>query len=215
MTGQEIRSIARNSLWTQNAGLVQILGMCPVLVMSNSIVNAVSLGLATTLVMLMTGLVVSSVRPWVPHELRTPIFVLIIAALVTLVDLAMNAWVHALYVVLGIFIPLITTNCIVLARAEAFASRQGVWQSGLDGLLMGLGLTWVLALLGGMRELVGQGTLFSGLDLVFGPTAQSFTLHVFPASWDYHFLLMLLPPGAFFGLGLLIAAKNVIDARKA
>ncbi|WP_432724082.1 electron transport complex subunit E [Jeongeupia wiesaeckerbachi] len=209
----EAKSIAHNGLWKQNAGLVQILGLCPVLVMSTNIVNGVSLGLATSLVMLISGMAVASIRHFVPNELRTPIFILIIAALVTMVDLAMNAYVHGLYVVLGIFIPLITTNCIVLARAEAFASKNGVWQSGVDGFAMGLGLTGVLAVLGAMRELVGQGTLLSGIELLFGAHAKAWVIHVIPADMNYQFLLAMLPPGAFIGLGLLVAGKMALDRR--
>ncbi|QBC44030.1 electron transport complex subunit RsxE [Iodobacter fluviatilis] len=205
--------IISNSIWKQNAGLVQILGMCPVLVVSSNIVNGVSLGLATSLVMLVSGAAIAAIRQFVPNELRSPIFILIIAALVTVVDLLFNAYAHGLYVVLGIFIPLITTNCIVLARAEAFASKNSVWDSALDGFFMGIGLTLVLAVLGGMRELVGKGTLLSGIDLVFGPKAQAWTIHIIPADMHYQFLLAILPPGAFIGLGLLIAVKTALDKR--
>ncbi|HSC80308.1 MAG TPA: electron transport complex subunit RsxE, partial [Chitinolyticbacter sp.] len=157
----------------------------------------------------------AAVRDFVPNELRSPIFILIIAALVTIVDLLFNAYAHGLYLVLGIFIPLITTNCIVLARAEAFASRQPVLASGWDGLMMGLGLTGVLAALGAIRELAARGTLFSNLDLIFGPVARGWTLHVIPADAGYQFLLASLPPGAFFGLALLIVGKNLLDRRAA
>lgn len=213
ITKQESKEIIQNSIWKQNAGVVQILGMCPVLVMSNNIVNGVSLGLATSLVMLVSGLGVAALRQFVPNEIRTPIFILIIAALVTVVDLLMNSYLHGLYVVLGIFIPLITTNCIVLARAEAFASKNGVIQSALDGFFMGLGLTLVLAVLGAMRELVGKGTLLSDIDLLFGPAAKDWVIHVVPAEQHYQFLLAILPPGAFIGLGFLIAGKMALDRR--
>ena len=210
---QESSDIIQNSIWKQNAGLVQILGMCPVLVMSNNIVNGVSLGLATSLVMLVAGAAVAAMRQFVPKEIRTPIFILIIAALVTVVDLLMNAYLHKLYVVLGIFIPLITTNCIVLARAEAFASKNNVAQSALDGFFMGIGLTLVLAVLGAMRELIGKGTLLSSIDLIFGPAAKSWVIHIVPADQHYQFLFAILPPGAFIGLGFLIAGKMAIDRR--
>lgn len=209
----ETQSIIHNSIWKQNAGVVQVLGLCPVLVMSSNIINGVSLGLATSIVMLISGAAIAAIREFVPNELRAPIFILIIAALVTMVDLLMNAYVHDLYVVLGIFIPLITTNCIVLARAEAYASKNGVVQSGLDGLFMGLGLTLVLGILGAMRELVGKGTLLSGIDLVFGASAKSWVIHVIPAEYNYQFLLAILPPGAFIGLGFLIAGKQALDRR--
>jgi Na+-translocating ferredoxin:NAD+ oxidoreductase subunit E len=175
--------------------------------------NGFSLGLATALVMAASNGAVAPVRRWVPDEIRIPVFILIIAALVTVIDLSMNAYMHPLHNVLGIFIPLIVTNCIVLARVEAFAAKNPTTPSILDGLFMGLGLTLVLSLLGGMRELMGKGTLFSGLDLAFGPAAKQFMVTVIP---DYPgFLLAVLPPGAFIGLGLLIAGRNWMESRKA
>ena len=207
----EFRSLFHNGLVKQNAGLVQLLGLCPLLAISNNVVNALSLGLATMLVMTAASGAVSSVRHFVPNEIRIPVFVLIIAALVTVIDLVMNAYVHPLYLVLGIFIPLITTNCIVLARADAFAAKNRPLHSLIDALAMGLGLTLVLVVLGAIREIIGQGTLFSGIDLVFGESAKHFVVHVLP---NYQgFLLAVLPPGAFIALGLLIAANNRYNAR--
>ncbi|MFP5410526.1 MAG: electron transport complex subunit E [Gammaproteobacteria bacterium] len=211
MTLSEFRTLFQNGLDKQNAGLVQLLGLCPLLAISNTVVNALSLGLATMLVMAAASGAVSGARHFVPHEIRIPVFVLIIASLVTVVDLTMNAFVHPLYLVLGIFIPLITTNCIVLARADAFASKNRPLHSVVDALAMGFGLTLVLIVLGAMRELAGQGTLLSGIDLVFGADAKQYVLHVVP---DYQgFLLAVLPPGAFIALGLLIAAHNWRKAR--
>lgn len=211
ITRQEISELFRNGLVKQNTGLVQLLGLCPLLAISNSVINALSLGLATTLVMAASSGAVSGVRNFVPNEIRIPVFVLIIAALVTVIDLIMNAFVHPLYLVLGIFIPLITTNCIVLARADAFASKNRPLYSVIDAIAMGLGLTLVLLMLGAIREIAGQGTLFSGLDLVFGAEAKRFVVHVLP---NYQgFLLAILPPGAFLALGLLIAAHNWNKAR--
>lgn len=207
----EYKEIARNGIWTQNAGVVQLLGLCPLLAISTSVVNALGLGLATMLVMAMSSGAVSLLRHWVPSEIRLPVFILIIAVLVTIIEMTMNAFVHPLYLVLGIFVPLIVTNCIVLARTEAFASKRGVVASMLDGAMMGLGLTLVLVLLGAMREIFGKGTLLSGLDLALGESASGFVLTLLP---DYSgFLLAVLPPGAFIALGLLIATKNVIDRR--
>jgi electron transport complex protein RnfE len=204
--------IITNSLWKQNPGLVQLLGLCPTLAVTSSVINGLSLGLATALVMAASNASISPVRRWVPTEIRIPVFILIIAALVTVIDLGMHAYFHALHAVLGIFIPLIVTNCIVLARVEAFAAKNDTAPSTLDGLMMGLGLALVLTILGGMREIVGKGTLLSGIDLALGPTAKQFIITVVP---DYHgFLLAILPPGAFIGLALLIAAKNWVDARK-
>lgn len=210
MIANETRDIIVNGLWKQNPGLVQLLGLCPLLAISNSVVNSLSLGLATTLVMAVASASVSLVRNFIPHEIRIPSFVLIIAAAVTVVDLLMNAYVHPLYLVLGVFIPLITTNCIVLARVETFASKRSTFHSVLDAVMMGLGLTLVLVVLGALREVGGKGTLFSGLDLALGPAAHDWVVTVLP---DYQgFLLAILPPGAFIGLGLLIALKNGIEA---
>jgi electron transport complex protein RnfE len=211
MTMNEFRSLFHNGLIKQNTGLVQLLGLCPLLAISNNVVNALSLGIATALVMAASSGAVSSVRHFVPNEIRIPVFILIIAALVTVIDLAMNAFVHPLYLVLGIFIPLITTNCIVLARADAFAAKNHPLHSAVDGLAMGFGLTLVLIVLGAIRELAGKGTLFSGIDLVFGAAAKGYVLHVLPHYQG--FLLAILPPGAFIALGLLIAANNWYKAR--
>lgn len=209
----DYREIIDNGLWKQNPGVVQLLGLCPTLAVTSTVTNGFSLGLATALVMAASNGAVAPVRRWVPDEIRIPVFILIIAALVTVIDLSMNAYMHPLHKVLGIFIPLIVTNCIVLARVEAFAAKNPTTPSIMDGLFMGLGLTLVLSLLGGMRELVGKGTLFSGLDLAFGPAAKQFMVTVIP---DYHgFLLAVLPPGAFIGLGLLIAGRNWMESRKA
>ncbi len=213
MTVQEMRDIFYNGLWKQNTGVVQLLGLCPLLAISNSVVNALSLGLATTLVMALSGSGVAAIREVIPNEVRIPVYVLLIAVLVTIVQLLINAYAYPLYLVLGVFLPLITTNCIVLARAEAFASKNGIRASALDGIAMGLGLTAVLTILGGAREIIGHGTLLSGLDLVFGEAAKSLVITVIP---DYHgFLLAILPPGAFITLGLLIALRNWLNLRAA
>ena len=212
MISQDVRDIIYNGLWKQNPGLVQILGMCPTLAISNNIVNALSLGLATAFVMAMSNGAVALVRNLIPHPVRIPVFILIVAVLVTVVELLMNAWVHALYLVLGIFIPLIVTNCIVLARIEAFASKRSVAHSVLDGAMMGLGLTGVLVTLGGVREIIGKGTLLSGIDLALGPMAKDWVIPVIP---HYQGLLIaILPPGAFIGLGMLIAMRNWMLERK-
>lgn len=205
------REITLNGIWKQNTGLVQILGLCPILAVSTSVVNGVSLGIATILVMILSNLAISLLRNLIPYEIRIPVFILIIAALVTAVDLAFNAWLHSLYLVLGIFIPLIVTNCIVLARVEAFAAKNPAAHSAVDGLGMGIGLTLVLGVLGAMRELVGSGTLFAGIDQLF-PGAQA--IQVLPTDYP-GFLLAILPPGAFIALACLIAGKNWLDARAA
>jgi electron transport complex protein RnfE len=203
------KEIAWNGLWKQNSILAQVLGLCPLLAVSSNLVNAVSLGLATIVVMMLSNFAISALRALIPYEIRIPVFVLIIAALVTVIDLAFNAFLHDLYLVLGIFIPLIVTNCIVLARVEAFAARNGLRASTMDGLMMGIGFVWVIALLGAVREFIGQGTLFSGVEMIF-PTLSG--IRILPESYP-GFLIAMLPPGAFFILGLLIAGRNWLDAR--
>src|SRR5512135_880091 len=211
MNIQQLKDIFYNGLWKQNPGIVQLLGMCPTLAVTSNVVNGVSLGLATSLVMALSGAAVAPIRTLVPNEIRIPVYILIIAVLVTVVQLAMNAYMHPIYLVLGIFIPLIVTNCIVLARVEAFASKNSVLPSALDGFAMGLGLTAVLGVLGAFRELLGKGTLFSGIDLALGDAAKDLVLHVIPSYKG--FLLAILPPGAFIGLGCLIAWKNWLNLR--
>ena len=211
MTRDELRQIAANGVWKQNTSLVQILGLCPLLAVTTNLVNGVMLSLATILVMAIAGVAVASLRNLIPHEIRIPVFILIVAALVTVVDLLFNANLHQLYLVLGILIPLIVTNCIVLARVEAYANKNPPLQSLFDGVFMGTGMLWTLALLGGLRELIGNGTLFAGIDMVI-PGMQP--LQLLPADYP-GFLLALLPPGAFIVLGCLIAWKNWIEARAA
>lgn len=203
------REITQNGLWKQNAVLGQMLGLCSLLAISTTAVNAISLGLATILVMGMASLIVSTLRGFIPYEIRIPIFILIIAALVTVVDMAMNAWLHELYLVLGIFIPLIVVNCIVLARVEAFAAKNPPGASAFDGVMMGIGFVWVIGLLGAIREFVGQGTLLAGIDMVI-PGLNP--IQVLPEDYP-GFLIAILPPGAFFVLGLMIAGRNWLDAR--
>jgi electron transport complex protein RnfE len=203
--------IARDGLWTNNPALVQILGLCPLLAVTNTVVNGLGLGIATMLTLVLSNTTVSLIRNIVRPEIRIPVFVLIIAAFVTAIELIMNAFFYDLYKVLGIFIPLIVTNCAIIARAEAFAAKQPPLPAFFDGLMMGLGFTLVLVVLGGMRELLGHGTLLANAQLMFGEAANHLSLIVFD---DYRGLLLaILPPGAFIGLGLLIALKNVIDNR--
>ena len=201
-----------DGLWKQNPGVIQLLGLCPTLAVTTTVVNGLSLGLATVIVMIVANASISPIRRFIPGEIRVPIFILVIAASVTIIDLAIHAYAEPLYKALGIFIPLIVTNCIVLARVESFASKNPILPSFYDGLFMGLGLCFVLILLGGMRELLGKGTLFSGLDLIFGQTYKDMSLEFFS---NYEgFLLAVLPPGAFLGLALLIALTNWIDQKK-
>ena len=205
--------IVKNGLWNNNQALVALLGLCPLLAVSNTLINGLGLGLATTVVLILSNGTISFIRNWVRQEVRLPVFVLVIASFVTAVELVMNAWFHDLHKILGIFIPLIVTNCTIVGRAEAFASRNPVPQSMVDGLSMGMGFTLVLMTLGGLREFIGQGTILSGIHLMFGEAARGLS---FSMGEDYHGLILaILPPGAFFGLGLLIALKHLIDKRSA
>lgn len=204
------RAIVRNGLWDNNPGLVQLLGLCPLLAVSNTTINALGLGLATTAVLCASNATVSAVRRSLRDEIRIPVFVLVIASFVSAVDLVMQAWFLELHGILGIFIPLIVTNCAIIGRAEAFASRNAVPRAAVDGLAMGLGFTLVLLVLGAARELFGQGTLLAGAELMFGPAAASWELGV---EGGRGLLLMVLPPGAFLSLGLLVAAKRAWDLR--
>lgn len=209
--GPSLGQLAMDGLWRNNPALVQVLGLCPLLAISNSSVNALGLGLATLLTLVVSNTLVSLIRHWVRPEVRLPVFVLVIASVVTAIELAMNAWLHGLYTVLGIFIPLIVTNCIIMARAEGFASRHDLGRAAWDGLMMGAGFALVLFVLGTLREVLGQGTILANAHLMFGEWGRALTVHVIP---EYRgFLLAILPPGAFIGLAMLVALKNAIDRR--
>lgn len=203
------REISINGLWKNNPGLVQLLGLCPLLGTSNSTVNALGLAIATALVLICSNAAVSLIRNAVTNAVRLPAFVMIIAALTTCIELLMQAFTYELFLILGIFIPLITTNCVILGRAEAFAAKNSILRSSYDGLMMGVGFGLVLVMIGASRELLGTGMLFTNMHLLFGSIAENWQIIVFE---DYKgFLLAILPPGAFLVLGLLIALKNWID----
>jgi len=203
------REITVNGLWKNNPAIVQLLGLCPLLAVTASVVNALSLGIASVLVLIGSNFAVSLFRNFIPKAVRLPIYVMIIAALVTSIELAMQALTYELYLILGIFIPLIVTNCIIMGRAEAFAAKNSVSASVYDGFIMGVGFTVVLILLGALREILGAGTLFADMHLLFGDIANNWKIVIFE---DYvGFLFAILPPGAFVGLGLLIALKNLFD----
>lgn len=207
----EIKSLFVQGLWKNNSALVQLLGLCPLLAVSSSATNALGLGLATMLVLVMTNVAVSGLRRWIPLEVRIPIYVMIIASVVSVVQMLINAYAYGLYQSLGIFIPLITTNCIVIGRAEAYAAKNSVPLSAIDGLAMGLGSTVALFALGALREIASQGTLFDGADLLLGDWAKVLRIEI--VHLDNPFLLAMLPPGAFLSLGLLLALKYVIDEK--
>jgi electron transport complex protein RnfE len=210
MASNHYQQIIVDGLWHNNQALVALLGLCPLLAVTNTAINGLGLGMATTLVLVASNSTVSLIRNLVRPEVRLPVFVLVIASFVTAIELGMNAYFHELYKILGIFIPLIVTNCTIIGRAEAFASKNNLGRSLVDGLSIGIGFTLVLMTLGGMRELVGQGTLFDQAHLMFGDAAQGVMLKIenFPGM-----LVAILPPGAFIGLGLMIMVKNLIDKR--
>ncbi len=203
----------RTRLFDNNAALVQMLGLCPLLAVSNTAINALGMGLATIAVVVVTNFLVSIIQPITKKEIRIPLFVLLIASVVTTLEMMMNAYFHQLYLTLGIFIPLIVTNCLIMARAEAFASKNPWWISIKDGFFVGLGFALVMFVIGIMREVIGQGTLFSQAHLLFGDLGHYIELTLIS---NYNgFLIAILPPGAFFALGILVAIKNRSDQKVA
>lgn len=211
--GSGYRSHFTTGLWENNISLVQMLGMCPTMAVTTTATNGLGMGLATTAVMMLSNLVISLMRNGISPEVRNPVMIAVIAGMVTLVDMAMNAWLHPLYKVLGLFIALIVTNCAVLGRTEAFALRNGPLPSLLDGLGMGLGFTWALTLLGGVREVLGSGTLFAHASSLLGPHFHWMEMTLLPANKGI--LLAILPPGGFIVLGVMIALKRIVDQRMA
>ncbi|WP_422527812.1 electron transport complex subunit E [Serratia fonticola] len=213
----EAKELIVQGLWKNNSALVQLLGLCPLLAVTSTATNALGLGLATMLVLTITNGSISALRRWIPSEVRIPIYVMIIAAAVSIVQMLINAYAFGLYQSLGIFIPLIVTNCIVVGRAEAVAARKPIGLALIDGMAIGLGATSAMFVLGSLRELIGNGTLFDGADLLLGSWAKMLRIEI--VHFDTPFLLAMLPPGAFIGLGLMLATKYLIDekmkARKA
>lgn len=205
------KKITSDALWTNNAGLVQLLGLCPLLAVTGNVINGLGLGIATIITLTCSNLIIAFTRDWIRKEIRIPYYVLVIASIVTIIDLTMNAFTPELHSVLGIFIPLIVTNCLIIGRAEAFASKNDIPRAILDGFMMGVGFALVLIALGAIREIVGSGTLLSGASIMFGAIAENWTFTLFD---NYPgFLLAILPPGAFLVMGLLIAFKNIVDKR--
>jgi electron transport complex protein RnfE len=205
--------VVRDGLWNNNQALVALLGLCPLLATTTSATNGLGMGIATTAVLVMSNITVSLIRHVVRPEVRIPVYVVVIASFVTIVELLMKAYYYELHKVLGIFVALIVVNCTILGRAEAFASKNPVRAAAVDGLSVGVGVTGVLVALGGVRELVGQGTLFAQAHLMLGDWARVLELEV--GEGFHGALAAILPPGAFIGLGFLIALKNVIDRRAA
>lgn len=205
--------ITSDSLWSNNIVFSQTLGLCPTMAVTSTATNGLGMGLATTAVLVASNMLISSIRHAVSEEVRIPVYIVIIATLVTLVDVSIDAWAHDLYKVLGLYIALIVANCAVLGRAEAFAAKNPILPSGMDGLMMGLGFTFALTTIGAVREILGTGTLFADAHLLLGPAFSFMELKLIP---DYKgFLLMILPPGGFLAVGFLIAGKRMIDRRRA
>ncbi len=208
----DYRRIMRDGLWDNNMVFAQMLALCPLLAVTGTATNGLGLGLASLVVLVLSNMVVALFRGIITPEVRIAVFVLLIAAIVTLVDMVMNAWLHELHKVLGLFIPLIVTNCAVLGRAESFASRQPVRAAIVDGFAMGVGFIIALVALGATREIIGAGTLFANASLLLGESFRFMELTIIP---NYHgFLLMALPPGGFMMMGFLMAGKRILDARR-
>lgn len=206
----DYQDIVEKGLWKNNPALVQVLGLCPLLAVSASVVNALGLGLATLLVLTASNTAVSLIRNHISDTIRLPAFVMIIASLVSCIELLMKAFTHELYLILGIFIPLIVTNCAVLGRAESFASKNKIVPAALDGFMMGLGFALVLICVGAIREILGTGAIFSNMHLLFGEIARNWKITILGGDYP-GVILAVLPPGAFIVVGFLMAGKNVID----
>ncbi|MBD3811288.1 MAG: electron transport complex subunit E [Betaproteobacteria bacterium] len=205
--------IAKDGLWDNNVVFSQMLALCPTLAVTGSATNGLGMGLATTAVLVASNMLISAVRHLVSDEVRIPVYIVLIATLVTLVDMGLNAWTHELYKVLGLFIALIVVNCAILGRAESFASKSTVAESAVDGVMMGLGFTAALVAIGGVREIIGSGTLFANAHLLLGAHFAFLELTLIP---DYRgYLLMILPPGGFLVVGFLLAGKRMLDRRRA
>jgi electron transport complex protein RnfE len=207
----QYRTIVRDGLWDNNGVFSMLLGMCPTMAMTTSATNGLGMGVATAVVMAASSLLVATFRNYITQEVRIPVYILIVAAMVTLVDLCMNAWMHELYKVLGLFIPLIVSNCLPLARLEAFAAKEPVLPSFLDGLFMGIGFTIALTAIGAVREIFGSGTLFADASLLLGPAFKFMEMRLMSA--DMGVLMMILPPGGFLVTGLLVVVKRMLDLR--
>ena len=207
----QYKTIVKDGLWENNGVFAMLLGLCPAMAMTGTATNALGMGLATAAVMAASSMLVGMFRNYITQEVRIPVFILVVASMVTLVDLFMNAWMHELYKVLGMFIPLIVSNCLPLARLEAFAGKNSTLPSLMDGLFMGIGFTIALTMIGAVREIVGMGTLFSDASLLFGPAFKAMEMRLLPE--DTGILMMILPPGGFLVLGLLVVGKRILDVR--
>lgn len=207
----QYKTIVKDGLWENNGVFAMLLGLCPAMAMTGTATNALGMGLATAAVMAASSMLVGLFRNYITQEVRIPVFILVVASMVTLVDLFMNAWMHELYKVLGMFIPLIVSNCLPLARLEAFAGKNSALPSLADGAFMGIGFTIALTMIGAVREVVGSGTLFADASLLFGSNFKFMEMRLLPE--DTGILMMILPPGGFLTLGLLVVGKRMLDVR--
>ena len=208
----ETRKLAANGLWHNNPALVQILGLCPLLAVSSNFINALGLSLATLFVLTLSNSLVAATRRWIRAEIRIPVFVLLIACAVTIAELLIQAFAYPLYQALGIYLALIVTNCVIIARAESYAVKNPLPQAAADGFFMGLGFALVLLALGAMREILATGQLFAGAERLFGDIARDWRITLIPL--EHGMILAALPAGAFICYGLLITGKNAIDQRR-
>lgn len=207
---ENYKAIAMDGVWDNNVVFSQLLALCPLLAVTGTATNGLGMGIASTTVMVGSGLAIALLRQWIPADVRIPAFILVIATLVTLVDMSMNAWVHELHKVLGLFIPLIVTNCAILGRAEIFAYKKPALPAAFDGLMMGVGFTVALVVLGAIREILGAGTLFAGASILLGDAFQLIEMNI--PRFD-GMLLFALPPGGFIVLGFMLAGKRVLDEK--
>ncbi|UDG80956.1 Electron transport complex subunit RsxE [Candidatus Hartigia pinicola] len=199
------------SLWKNDSVLVKLPGLYPFLLVSSTTIHALGLGFVITLVIVFTNISISALHRWIPHKIRIPIYIIIIASIVNAIQMLINVYAFELYKAIGIFIPLLITNCTIIDRAETYASKNSISRSFIDGIVIGLNITLVLFFLGAIREISGNGTLFNDADLLLGSWASSLKIKVF--DFNFPFLLALMPPGTFISLALILAGKNLIDEK--
>lgn len=211
MKNSSIKTTAIDSLWRENPSLTKLMGICPIIAMSSSVSIAIGLGLATLFVIITSNIIASAIRQQLNLATRVPSLIFIIATMVTALEMLMQVSFYGLFELLGVFLPLIVVNQIVLMSAESSASQKSLSNSVLDGFLTGLGFLLVLVLISSIRELIGNGSLFDNMEVLFGSVAKDWVIH--PFGNDFQFRLILMPPGALLILGAVIAAKNTFSKK--
>ena len=211
MKNSSIKTTAIESLWRENPSLTKLMGICPIIAMSSSVSIAIGLGLATLIVIITSNIIASAIRQQLNLATRVPSLIFIIATMVTALEMLMQVSFYGLFELLGVFLPLIVVNQIVLMSAESSASQKSLSNSVLDGFLTGLGFLLVLVLISSIRELIGNGSLFDNMEVLFGSVAKDWVIH--PFGNDFQFRLILMPPGALLILGGVIAAKNTFSKK--